>query len=153
MRPGSLPPVSGPTIVCTQAGNVNTGAFDPIAAICEQAHGQGAWVHVDGAFGLWARATPSHAHLVDGVDHADSWATDAHKSLNVPYDSGVAFVRDRDALRAAMAITAAYLPTVTDHRNPSDFTPELSRRGRGVEVYAHLRGQAEVSTCDDGRWR
>jgi glutamate/tyrosine decarboxylase-like PLP-dependent enzyme len=138
MRAASMPRMSGPTIVCTQAGNVNTGAFDPIASICEQARPQGAWVHVDGAFGLWARATALHAHLAAGAEHADSWATDAHKSLNVPYDSGVAFVRDSEALRGAMAIAAAYLPTVTEYRNPSDFTPELSRRGRGVEIWAAL---------------
>jgi glutamate/tyrosine decarboxylase-like PLP-dependent enzyme len=139
MRFDRLPAITGPTIVCVQAGNVNTGAFDPIDRVCERAHGEGAWVHVDGAFGLWARVAPSRAHLAAGLDAADSWATDAHKWLNVPYDSGIAFVRDADTLRAAMAITADYLPTATEHRNPSDFTPELSRRARGVEVWAALR--------------
>jgi glutamate/tyrosine decarboxylase-like PLP-dependent enzyme len=114
------------------------GRSDPIKEVCERAHDSGAWVHVDGAFGLWARAASSHAHLAEGIEAADSWATDAHKWLNVPYDSGIAFVRDSDTLQAAMAITAEYLPTATDHRNPSDFTPELSRRGRGVEVWAAL---------------
>jgi glutamate/tyrosine decarboxylase-like PLP-dependent enzyme len=147
MRADRLPALSGPTIVCVQAGNVNTGAFDPVAAVCQRAHEAGAWVHVDGAFGLWAAAAPSRAHLAQGLSRADSWATDAHKWLNVPYDSGLAFVRDADALRAAMAITAEYLPTETEQRNPADFTPELSRRARGVEVWAALQslGRAGLS--------
>jgi glutamate/tyrosine decarboxylase-like PLP-dependent enzyme len=139
IRPDALPRISGPTIVCTQAGNVNTGAFDPIGAICERVRGSGAWVHVDGAFGLWAAAAPSLAPLTRGMAAADSWATDAHKWLNVPYDCGLAFVRSPDALRAAMAITAEYLPQSTGPRSPSDFTPELSRRARGVEVWAALK--------------
>ena len=139
MRAEDLPAIAGPTIVCAQAGNVNTGACDPVGAICDRLRGSGTWVHVDGAFGLWARAAPSRAHLVAGVEHADSWATDAHKWLNVPYDSGLAFVRDGHALQAAMAISAEYLPTQGTARNPSDFTPELSRRARGVEVWAALR--------------
>ena len=139
MRLDALPVISGPTIVCVQAGNVNTGACDPIRAISERAHAAGAWVHVDGAFGLWARVAPSRAHLVDGIDSADSWATDGHKWLNVPYDSGIAFVRDGDALRAAMSVNAEYLPTETDNRNPSDHTPELSRRARGVDIWAAMR--------------
>ena len=133
-----IPPLSGPTIVCLQAGNVNTGAIDPIGEICRLAHAAGAWVHVDGAFGLWAAAAPARAHLAGGIDEADSWATDAHKWLNVPYDSGLAFVRDPHALQGAMAITAEYLPTQSEFRNPSDFTPELSRRARGVDVWAAL---------------
>src|SRR5437868_8090685 len=116
-----LPAISGPTIICVQAGNVNTGSFDPIAEICRVAHAGGAWVHVDGAFGLWAAATPSHVHLTEGIADADSCATDAHKWLNVPYDCGLAFVRDQNSLAAAMAITAEYLPTETEHRNPADF--------------------------------
>jgi glutamate/tyrosine decarboxylase-like PLP-dependent enzyme len=139
MRADALPVLEGPTIVCAQAGNVNTGAFDPVGEICERAHAAGAWVHVDGAFGLWAAASPRHAHLVAGAERADSWATDCHKWLNVPYDSGIAFVRDGAALRRAMAVTAEYLPTESPHRNPSDYTPELSRRARGVEVWAALR--------------
>jgi glutamate/tyrosine decarboxylase-like PLP-dependent enzyme len=134
----AMPELSGPTIVCTQAGNVNTGAFDPLAEICERAHAARAWVHVDGAFGLWAATSTSTEHLTKGLADADSWATDFHKWLNVPYDSGLALVRDANALRAAMAITAEYLPT-SPFRNPSDFTPELSRRARGVEVWAALR--------------
>jgi glutamate/tyrosine decarboxylase-like PLP-dependent enzyme len=139
MRADAMPPLSGPTIICAQAGNVNTGAFDPMHEICERAHEAGAWVHVDGAFGLWATAAPSRAHLTTGIAEADSWATDFHKWLNVPYDSGMAIARNADALRAAMAITAEYLPTENPNRNPSDFTPELSRRARGVEVWAALR--------------
>lgn len=139
MRVDALPSLSGNTIVCTQAGNVNTGAFDPVQEICRRAHAVGAWVHVDGAFGLWASVAPSRAFLTSGVEEADSWATDAHKWLNVPYDSGLAFVRDAEALRAAMAVTAEYLPTGMTHRNPSEYTPELSRRARGVEVWAALR--------------
>ncbi|HVZ63856.1 MAG TPA: aminotransferase class V-fold PLP-dependent enzyme [Lacunisphaera sp.] len=147
MRADRLPKLSGPAIVIVQAGNVNTGAFDPIGEICRQAHAAGAWVHVDGAFGLWAATVPELAPLVAGLAEADSCATDAHKWLNVPYDCGLAFVRDANALQAAMAITAEYLPTQVEQRNPSDFTPELSRRARGVEVWAALRalGRAGVA--------
>lgn len=148
MRADRLPALAGPTIVCIQAGNVNTGSFDPAAEIAAATRAAGAWLHVDGAFGLWAAASPAHAHLAAGISLADSWATDAHKWLNVPYDSGVAFVRDPDALQAAMAITAAYLPTVTPFRNPADFTPELSRRGRGVEVWAALRHLGREGVAD-----
>jgi len=138
MRADAIPSLSGPTIICVQAGNVNTGAFDPFPEICARAHAAGAWVHVDGAFGLWAATTRATASLANGMAEADSWATDFHKWLNVPYDSGIALVREADALRAAMAITADYLPT-SEFRNPSDFTPELSRRARGVEVWSALR--------------
>ena len=146
MRVDALPRVSGPTIICTQVGNVNTGACDDVAAVRARA-GADAWIHVDGAFGLWARVAPTRAHLVTGLDVADSWATDAHKWLNVPYDSGLAFARDADALRAAMAITAEYLPTTSSWRNPSDYTPELSRRARGVPIWAALRclGRAGIA--------
>lgn len=139
MRADALPRISGPTILCVQAGNVNTGAFDPFEPLIAAAHAADAWVHVDGAFGLWAKAAASLRHHVAGLEQADSWATDAHKWLNVPYDSGVAFVRDRNALLAAMAITAEYLPPEAGIRNPSDYTPELSRRARGVEVWTALR--------------
>jgi len=138
MRADAFPRIDGPTIVCLQAGNVNSGAFDPIAELAPRARDAGAWVHVDGAFGLWAKVSPALRALADGVELADSWATDAHKWLNVPYDSGLAFSRDADAMRAAMAVRAAYLPA-TGVREPSDFTPELSRRARGVEVWAALR--------------
>jgi glutamate/tyrosine decarboxylase-like PLP-dependent enzyme len=148
LRSEALPPLAGPAIVCAQAGNINTGAFDPIHEICAYAHEAGAWVHVDGAFGLWALATPALAHLTCGLEQADSWATDAHKWLNVPYDSGLAFIRDAEALRAAMAVTADYLPTATAQRNPSDYTPELSRRAHGVEVWAALRALGRSGLAD-----
>jgi glutamate/tyrosine decarboxylase-like PLP-dependent enzyme len=147
MRADRLPACSGSTIVCIQAGNVNTGAFDPAPEICRRAHDMGAWVHVDGAFGLWAAASPRYAHLVEGVAEADSWATDAHKWLNVPYDSGLAFVRDPERLRAAMSITAAYLPQ-GEHREPSQYVPELSRRARGIEVWAALKSLGRSGLAD-----
>ncbi len=139
MIASKIPSIEGPTIICTQAGNVNTGAFDPIGEICDQARPEGAWVHVDGAFGLWAVASPALRHLADGIGKADSWATDAHKWLNVPYDSGVAFVRDGNTLQAAMSVSAAYLQTGSGAREPSAYTPELSRRARGVDVWAALK--------------
>jgi glutamate/tyrosine decarboxylase-like PLP-dependent enzyme len=138
MIAAELPAIDGPTIVCTQAGNINSGAFDPVGEICDLVKPHGAWVHVDGAFGLWAAASERLAGLTAGMSQADSWATDAHKWLNVPYDSGIAFVRDPADLASAMAITADYLLTETDERNPSDFTPELSRRGRGIDIWAAL---------------
>lgn len=147
MRADRLPPIQGPAIVCLQAGNVNTGAFDPAREICARAHSAGAWVHVDGAFGLWAAASPQLAHLVDGVADADSWATDAHKWLNVPYDSGLAFVRDVAALKSAMSVTAAYLPQGA-HREPSQYTPELSRRARGVEIWAALKSLGRTGLAE-----
>ena len=138
MRADALPPLDGRTVVCIQAGNVNTGAFDPAAAICARAHEAGAWVHVDGAFGLWAAIAPKRSYLAAGLAEADSLATDCHKWLNVPYDCGLAFVRDAAHLRNAMTFNAAYLPT-TAAREPGQFTPEASRRARGVEVWAALR--------------
>lgn len=141
MRADALPALSGPTIVCIQAGNVNSGAFDPAGEICRVAHEAGAWVHVDSAFGLWAGAAPERAHLVAGVDQADSWATDAHKWLNVPYDSGLVFCRERRHLRAALShIRAAYLldGEPNQPREPMELTPEMSRRARGIEVWAAL---------------
>jgi glutamate/tyrosine decarboxylase-like PLP-dependent enzyme len=131
---------SGPSIVCAQVGNVNTGAVDDVGAVCDLAHEAGGWVHVDGAFGLWAAASPAHRHLVEGVDRADSWAADAHKWLNVPYDSGLAFCAHPAAHRAAMGVRASYLIHADgDERDPLDFNPEFSRRARGFAVYAALR--------------
>jgi glutamate/tyrosine decarboxylase-like PLP-dependent enzyme len=147
MRADCLPDLHSPSIVCVQAGNVNTGSFDPAAEICPRAHAQGAWVHVDGAFGLWAAASPPYAHLIAGFSDADSWATDAHKWLNVPYDSGLAFVRDADVLRATMGVTAAYLPQ-GEHREPSQYVPELSRRARGVEIWAALKSLGRSGLSD-----
>jgi glutamate/tyrosine decarboxylase-like PLP-dependent enzyme len=148
VRVDRLPPLVRPAIVCLQAGNINTGAFDPFVEICGQAHDAGAWVHVDGAFGLWAQASPRLAPLSRGVELADSWATDAHKWLNVPYDSGLAFVREPGRLPGAMAISADYLPPPGAARNPCDFTPELSRRARGVEVWAALRSLGRLGVAE-----
>ncbi|HEX6386988.1 MAG TPA: aminotransferase class V-fold PLP-dependent enzyme [Anaerolineae bacterium] len=138
MRPDVLPPLTDTTIVCIQAGNVNTGAFDPATEICAAARAAKAWVHVDGAFGLWAAAAPGRAHLTAGIEQADSWATDAHKWLNVPYDSGLVFCRHDSELRGAMSTSAAYL-IEGEKREPSHYTPELSRRARGIEIWAALR--------------
>jgi glutamate/tyrosine decarboxylase-like PLP-dependent enzyme len=138
MRPETLPRLSGPTIVCIQAGNVNTGAFDPAKEICDAAKDSGAWVHVDGAFGLWSLASPVLAHLARGVEQADSWAMDGHKWLNVPQDSGIVFVRDPEHLRGAMAAGAAYL-IEGEGREPTHYVPESSRRARGMEIWAALR--------------
>jgi glutamate/tyrosine decarboxylase-like PLP-dependent enzyme len=138
MRADALPHLDERTIVCIQAGNVNTGAFDPASAICPEARAAGAWIHVDGAFGLWAAASPLYRHLVHGFEEADSWATDAHKWPNIGYDCGLALVREPEVLRAAMGMRAAYLAR-GGRREPSDYTPELSRRARGVELWAGLR--------------
>lgn len=140
-----------PTVVCLQAGNVHSGAFDPFAAAITAAHDAGAWVHVDGAFGLFAGASRRHRHLVDGVAAADSWATDAHKTLNVPYDCGLAIVRDRPALRASMGMHGDYL--IHDAAGePFDKVPEISRRGRAFPVWAVLRalGRDGVADLVDG---
>jgi glutamate/tyrosine decarboxylase-like PLP-dependent enzyme len=138
MRAEKLPRLSRNTIVCIQAANVNTGAFDPATSICEAAHAQGAWVHVDGAFGLWAGASPKYRYLLKGFEEADSWATDAHKWPNVSYDCGLAIVRDAKALRTSMGLSAAYLSPGTK-REPMCHTPESSRRARGVELWASLK--------------
>jgi glutamate/tyrosine decarboxylase-like PLP-dependent enzyme len=157
MRPDALPRISGPAIVCAQAGNVNTGASDPLDEICAAARESGAWVHVDGAFGLWALAAPNRRHLVEGARAADSWAVDAHKWLNVPQDCGLAIVRDPASLRGAMAITARYL-NPGQRREPMQYGPESSRRARAVEIWAALRnlgrrGVAELveRTCRHAR--
>jgi glutamate/tyrosine decarboxylase-like PLP-dependent enzyme len=139
----------GPTIVCAQAGNVNTGAFDPFAPIADAVHEHGAWLHVDGAFGLWAAASPTRRHLTSGVSQADSWALDAHKWLNVPYDNGIAVVAHPSAHRAAMAITAPYLVRATGTgRDPYEWVPESSRRARGITVYAALRALGRRGVAD-----
>lgn len=138
----------GPTIVCAQVGNVNSGAFDSVGAICDIAHERDAWVHVDGAFGLWAAASPALRPLVAGIERADSWTTDAHKWLNVPYDSGLAIVAHPDAHRAPLRLSASYLVRdVPGQRDNSDYVPEMSRRARGLAVWAALRtlGRAGVA--------
>jgi glutamate/tyrosine decarboxylase-like PLP-dependent enzyme len=135
--PGGPPELDAPAIVCLQAGNVNSGASDPFGPLIDWAHSQGAWVHVDGAFGLWAAACPELAGQVAGAAAADSWATDAHKWLNTTYDCGIALVRDGEALRAATRAEASYLP-LGDARDPMQFTPQSSQRARGAEVWAVL---------------
>ncbi|MDQ6800033.1 MAG: aminotransferase class V-fold PLP-dependent enzyme, partial [Acidobacteriota bacterium] len=130
----------GPTIVCAQAGNVNTGSVDPLREIATITRERGAWLHVDGAFGLWGRASSDRRALLDGVELADSWGTDAHKWLNVPYDNGIVIVRDSAAHRASMTVSAEYLEqTAGAERDSLDWVPEFSRRGRGITVYAALR--------------
>jgi glutamate/tyrosine decarboxylase-like PLP-dependent enzyme len=138
MRPADLPRLDERSLVCLQAGNVNTGAFDPAEEVCARATKCGAWVHVDGAFGLWAAAAPERAGLMAGFNLADSWATDCHKWLNVPYDSGLALIREPEHLRAAMTVSAAYLQP-SEFREPWHYTPEASRRARAIEIWAALR--------------
>jgi glutamate/tyrosine decarboxylase-like PLP-dependent enzyme len=147
MRADALPPLDDRTILCLQAGNVNTGACDPAEAILPRAKAAGAWVHVDGAFGLWAASAPARAHLLKGYAEADSWATDAHKWLNVPYDCGLVFVREPQHLHAAMAVNAAYLAQ-GQAREPFHYTPDFSRRARGVEVWAALRSLGRAGLAD-----
>ncbi len=146
MRADKLPRLSERTIVCIQAGNVNSGAFDPAVEICKAARERDAWVHVDGAFGLWARISRKYDHFTQGLDQADSWATDAHKWPNAGYDSGLAIVRDGAALRASMGIAAAYLEPGS-RREPMHHTPEASRRARGVELWAALKSLGRSGLC------
>jgi glutamate/tyrosine decarboxylase-like PLP-dependent enzyme len=138
MRADKLPPLDNRTLVCIQAGNVNTGAFDPAREVCARAREAGAWVHVDGAFGLWAAVSPRYSSLLEGFGDADSWAIDCHKWLNVPYDSGVAVVRHPEALRTSMTLSAAYL-TPSQFREPWHYVPEGSKRARGIELWAAIR--------------
>ena len=157
MRADALPALDARTILCLQAGNVNTGGFDAAAMICPVARAAGAWIHVDGAFGLWATASPEYRKWTKGFEQADSWATDGHKWPNIGYDCGIALVRDPAQLRAAMSIQASYL-ALGDHREPSDYNPELSRRARGVELWAGLRslgrsGMAEIVERTSGHAR
>ncbi|MCU1657014.1 MAG: putative amino acid decarboxylase, pyridoxal-dependent protein [Pseudonocardiales bacterium] len=138
----------GPTIVCVQAGNLHSGAFDPIAGAAALAHEHGAWVHVDGAFGLWAAASPALRHLLAGYETADSWATDAHKTLNVPYDCGIVVVARPRALRAALGVHTSYLVSSDGPPDPLEKVPELSRRARGVPVWAALRSLGRSGVAD-----
>ncbi|WP_348786924.1 aminotransferase class V-fold PLP-dependent enzyme [Leifsonia sp. NPDC080035] len=144
----ALAEAEGPAVVCLQAGNIHSGAFDPLADAVAVAHEAGAWVHVDGAFGLWAAAAPALRRLTEGMAGADSWATDAHKTLNVPYDSGIAVVAHPDALHASFAQHAAYLASSADIADPGDRVPELSRRARGVPVYAALAQLGRAGVAD-----
>ena len=137
MLPEEIPALAGPGIVCAQAGNVNSGAVDPLAAVAERARAAGAWLHVDGAFGLWAAASPSLRPMLAGIERADSCAADLHKWLNVPYDNGLVLFADAAPARAALSLRAAYLPDDAA-RQPCDFTPESSRRARGVDAWAAL---------------
>jgi glutamate/tyrosine decarboxylase-like PLP-dependent enzyme len=139
---------STPTVVCLQAGELNTGAFDAFGEACELAHARGAWVHVDGAFGLWAGASDRYRHLVAGVEQADSWATDGHKWLNVPYDAGFVFVADRAAHRASLTASASYFEHADSGRDPMDWNPEWSRRARGFAVYAAIRSLGRSGVAD-----
>jgi glutamate/tyrosine decarboxylase-like PLP-dependent enzyme len=150
MRVADLTLGEGPTIVCAQAGEVNTGAFDPLDELADRAAEAGAWLHVDGAFGLWAAASPSLRHLVRGSERADSWTTDGHKWLNIPYDSGLAFCAHPESHRAAMRVTAAYLVQNVDgrERDDVDWTPEFSRRARGFAVYAAIRSLGREGIAD-----
>jgi glutamate/tyrosine decarboxylase-like PLP-dependent enzyme len=138
----------GPTIVCSQAGEVNTGAFDDIDAVADLASEFGAWHHVDGAFGLWAGASPRLRHLTKGVERADSWATDAHKWLNVPYDNGIAFCAHPESQQAALSIRSVYLLFADQARDPVDWTPEHSRRARAFTVYAAVRSLGRAGVAD-----
>ena len=147
MRADRLPELSERTIVCIQAGNVNTGAFDPAEEICAKAKQRGAWVHVDGAFGLWARVSPKYAHLARGFENADSWATDAHKWPNAGYDCGVVLLKNGDVLRTAFGLTAAYLEPGA-RREPMHHTPDSSRRARGVELWATLKSLGRAGLCE-----
>ncbi len=139
-----------PTIVCAQVGEVNSGAIDPLDEIADAAHAHGAWLHIDGAFGMWAAASPGLRHLVAGAERADSWAVDAHKWLNVPYDGALAIVADREAVQSAIGVRAAYLPDDAG-RDPVDFSPEMSRRARAIPIYAALRqlGRSGVAELVD----
>ncbi len=151
IRAAELPDLGGvPTIVCGQAGEVNTGAFDDFEAIADAAEAGDAWFHLDGAFGLWAAASPGLRHLLRGADRADSWATDGHKWLNVPYDSGIAFCAHQEAHRAAMSVTASYLVQTKDERmrDAVDWTPEFSRRARGFPIYAAIRSLGRSGVAD-----
>lgn len=147
MRADKLPELQKNSLVCLQAGNVNTGCFDPAKEVCDWAHENEAWVHVDGAFGLWAAASPKYKHLVAGFELADSWATDAHKWVNVNYDCGVVLVRDAGALRTAMTISAAYLKPGA-LREPANQTPDASRRARGVELWAALKSLGKAGLAE-----
>ena len=147
IRATGLPRIEGPTILCLQAGNVNTGASDPFLPLTEWGREGEAWIHVDGAFGLWALAARGYARRLAGIEYADSWATDAHKWLNVPYDSGFAIVRDRASLHAAMNSTAAYL-AAGEGRDGLAYAPEMSRRARGIEVWAAIREMGREGVAD-----
>ena len=147
MRTDRLPALTGPAVVCIQAGNVNSGAFDPAEELIAWAHRSDAWVHVDGAFGLWALAAPEYSRYAGGFVGADSWAMDAHKWLNVPYDSGIAIVREREALAQAMSMSGAYL-LPSEHRDAMNYTPDSSRRARAIEIWSALRSLGRAGLAE-----
>ena len=151
MKPDALPKLDERTLLVLQAGNVSSGAFDHFADICPKARAAGCWVHVDGAFGLWAAASRRHRHLTKGMELADSWSADAHKTLNAPYDNGVVFCRDRDALTKAMRMSGAYI-VYSEKRDGMIYTPDMSRRARAVELWATLKnlGRRGVADLVDG---
>ncbi len=151
MRPDSLPRLDGRTLLVLQAGNVSSGSFDPFAEICGKAREAGCWIHVDGAFGLWAAASSRHRHLTQGMGLADSWSADAHKTLNAPYDNGVVFCRDRDALAGAMRMSGSYI-VFSEQRDGMMYTLDMSRRARSIELWATLKnlGRKGVSELVDG---
>ena len=151
MRVDQIPPLDSQTLVIAQAGNVNSGAFDPLHPICALAQAAGAWVHVDGAFGLWAAASTNKRHLVEGIGEADSWSVDGHKTLNTPYDSGIVLCRRPEILAAALQATGSYI-LYSEHRDGMLYTPEMSRRGRAVELWATLKilGRQCVEELVDG---
>ncbi len=151
MRTDQLPPLDSNTLLILQAGNVNSGSFDPIDSICDLAQAAGAWVHIDGAFGLWAAASQKKRHLVKGLEKADSWSVDGHKTLNTPYDCGIIFCKDRTSLTAALQATGSYI-VYTDNRDGMLYTPEMSRRSRAIELWATLKtlGKSGVEELVDG---
>ena len=151
LRPEALPALDETCILILQAGNVNSGSFDPIRPCCEAAQAAGAWVHIDGAFGLWAEACPNLRHLTDGLALAQSWSVDAHKTLNAPYDSGLSLCADPEAMVAALQNSGAYIPT-SEHRDGMLYTPEMSRRTRAIDLWAALRflGRSGVATLVEG---
>jgi glutamate/tyrosine decarboxylase-like PLP-dependent enzyme len=151
IRPDRLPPLDDRTLLVLQAGNVSTGSFDPFDDICRKARAAGCWIHVDGAFGLWAAASRHHRHLTKGMELADSWSADAHKTLNAPYDNGIVFCRSRDALTGAMRMSGSYI-VYSEKRDGMSYTPDMSRRARAVELWATLKnlGRRGVAELVDG---
>ncbi len=147
MIASQMPELDDSTLVCVQAGNVNTGAIDPIKEICLQANKKNAWVHVDGAFGLWARVSPSRTKQAEGFELADSWAVDLHKWLNVPYDGGLIMCKDARILQEALSVSAAYLPESVE-ADPYSYTPEMSRRARGIETWAAIYSLGQTGLTD-----
>ncbi len=142
-----VPELNEHTLLLLQAGNVNSGAFDPFRQICEVAKSAGSWIHIDGAFGLWAAASPTTAHLCEGIELSDSWSADAHKTLNAPYDCGIILCRDRDALSSALQASGSYI-VWSENRDGMMYTPEMSRRARGIDLWATLVTLGRTGVAD-----